>query len=442
MPHRDEQPSSDEAHDPFSALRLADFRRFMGGNLVSVIGLQMQSVAVGWDIYDRTGEALNLGLVGLVQFLPVLFLALPAGHTADRVNRKSILLVCMAAMTTVSATMTWISYTRGPIWGMYACLGLVGMIRAFQQPAKAAIVPLIVPREKFANAVTWSTGGFHLASIGGPALAGGVIAWAGHAWTVYLLDATCAASFMVLLWRMRVPPQQRAESEPGWAALAVGLRYVYQTKVMFAALALDMVAVLLGGATALIPIFADDILKVDAVGYGWLRAMPAIGALLMAFALAALPPIQKAGRALLWSVVGFGLATIVFGVSTHFALSLAALFMIGALDNISVVIRHTLVQTLTPDAMRGRVSAVNSLFIGASNELGGFESGMVAHYFGPVLSVVTGGVGTLIVVGLTALGYPELRRYGRLGGVISPPDKIDTPADVEAAITDTEATTV
>jgi MFS family permease len=408
-----------ERHDPYAALRVRDFAFFLSGNVLSVIGMQMQSVAVGWEIYRRTGSAMALGWVGFAQVLPVLLLALPAGHVADRVSRKHILMVCMGMLAVVSGGLAFLSATHGPLWAMYACLVLFGVTRAFQQPAKSALVPLIVPRERFANAVTWSTGGFHLASIVGPALAGGMIALTGREMHVYLLDASFAICFLVLLWSIRTPLQEKTDSGLSLEALGVGLRFVYQTKVMFAALTLDMFGVLLGGSTALLPIYAKDILRVDATGFGWMRAMPAIGALLMSFALAHLPPIQKAGRVLLVSVSGFGAATIVFGVSRSYALSLAALFLIGALDNISVVIRHTVVQLLTPDKMRGRVSAVNSMFIGASNELGGFESGLVAHWLGATFSVVSGGVGTLVVVSVVAILFPQLRRYGRLGGPLS-----------------------
>jgi MFS family permease len=402
-------------HDPYTALRIADFRHFLIGNVVSVIGMQMQSVAVGWEIYLRTRSKLALGLVGLAQIVPVLLLALPAGHTADRLSRKHILMACMVLLATVSTCLAYLSATSGPLWAVYACLVVFGITRAFQQPSKSALVPLIVPRHRFSNAVAWSTGGFHLASIAGPALGGLMIAATGRPKYVYLLDATFACVFLALLAFIKTPKQITTDSGLSLKALGAGIRFVYQTKVMFAALTLDMFGVLLGGATALLPVYAEDILRVGAGGLGWMRAMPAIGALLMSFVIAHHPPMQKAGRALLWSVAGFGAATVIFGLSRWYPLSLTALFLIGALDNISVVIRHTLVQLLTPDEMRGRVSAVNSMFIGASNELGGFESGLVAHLRGTVFSVVSGGVGTLLVVAGVALWFPQLRRYGRLG---------------------------
>ncbi|MBL9123609.1 MAG: MFS transporter [Planctomycetaceae bacterium] len=428
-PGSDESADSSEAtayaqalHDPWSALRIAGFRRYLAGNVFAALGMQMQTVAVGWEVWERTHDALLLGLVGLVQFLPVITLLLPAGHAADRFPRKRILFCCLALLVSSSLGLALISVTGGHIRWMFACLLLTGIARAFQQPTKASFLPQIVPRERFNNAVTWSTGGFHLASVLGPAVGGLVIAAAGRAAIVYALDAAATLIFLLLLLGVPARPQVLSTSEVSVRTLLAGLRFVYHTKTILAAITLDMFAVLLGGATMLFPIFASpEMLDVGPTGLGWMRAAPAIGALSMSFALAYRPPIRRAGPTLLWSVVGFGVAMIVFGLSRWFPLSLAALFLSGALDNISVVIRHTLVQMQTPDAMRGRVSAVNSLFIGASNELGGFESGLVARLTSPVISVVLGGIGTLIVVGLSALAWPEIRRYGRLDGTPEAP---------------------
>jgi MFS family permease len=283
------------------------------------------------------------------------------------------------------------------------------------QPARASLMPQIVPREHFSNAVTWSSGGFHLACVVGPALGGGIIWLSGGARVVYLLDAFAALTYFVLLMFVRHRPVVQRTAEVTVRSLGAGFAFLRSTPVVFSAITLDMFAVLLGGATTLLPVYSKDILHVGPVGLGWLRAMPAIGALLMAFILAYRPPLERAGRALLWSVVGFGLATIVFGASRWYWVSLLMLFATGMFDNVSVVIRHTLVQLMTPDEMRGRVSAINSMFIGASNELGGFESGTVAALFTPAISVVSGGVGTLVVVVVMAIAYPQLRRYGRLG---------------------------
>jgi len=300
----------------------------------------------------------------------------------------------------------------------------------------------IVSPEHFATAVTWSTGAFQLACIVGPAI-GGILIWLTHSPAlVYLLDTLAAATFVSMLAFVPVLHGHEPSREPTtFHTLSAGLRYVWSNKVVLGAISLDLFAVLLGGATALLPVYAKDILNVNAIGFGALRAAPAVGAVLMALLIAHLPPMERAGRSLLWSVAGFGLATIVFGVSTSFPLSLAMLFVTGALDQISVVIRHTLVQLQTPDEMRGRVSAINGMFIGASNELGAFESGAVAELTSPVTSVVSGGIGTMLVVAVSALALPQLRRYGRLTpadpqlqtAAVIPEGPLDDPAlDVTA----------
>jgi hypothetical protein len=298
---------------------------------------------------------------------------------------------------------------------MYGWLLLIAIGRAFHQPAKASLLPLIIPREIFSNAVTWGMSGFQLSSVIGPALGGALIWLTGTPGIAYLLCAAGALFYVTTMFLLRdVQRQTRSTESVNLASLVAGFRFVWSNGVILAALALDLFAVLLGGATALLPVFAKDILNVGSVGFGFLEAAPAIGAILMAVLLAHRPPMRHAGFAMLSAVAGFGLAVIVFGLSRSFALSFAMLFITGALDNISVVIRHTLVQMLTPDAMRGRVSAVNSMFIGASNELGGFESGMVAYYFTPEASVISGGIGTLVVVAIVAIICPQLRKYGRL----------------------------
>lgn len=401
-------------HDPYAALRYGDFRLFLIGNVVAVLGLQMQTVAVGWEVWKRTNMALALGSIGLALILPIFLLALVTGHVADQFNRKWIMMLALATMALGSIGLVIVSLTDAHVFWIYICLLLSGIARAFHQPAKSAMMPQTVDRKHFSNAVTWSTGGFHLASVLGPALAGLLLSSFESAVPVYAFDAAAALFFCLLLLRIRSRPVAAPRQAFTLDNLAGGFAFVKQNKIILAAITLDMLAVLLGGATTLLPIYADEILQVGPAGLGWMRAAPAAGAVVMAFVLAYRPPMQHAGRALLWSVVGFGTATIVFGVSRSFWLSLVALFLTGAFDNISVVIRHTLVQVLTPDAMRGRVSAVNGLFIGASNELGGFESGLVAQFFGSTFSVVSGGIGTLLVVASTALAWPQLRRYGRL----------------------------
>jgi MFS family permease len=304
------------------------------------------------------------------------------------------------------------------------CLFGNGVARAFVQPAKSSLLPLLVSRSRFANAVTWATSGFQLSSVVGPALGGLLIAATGGAVWVYVLDAGLSLVF-ILLFRRIAPRPPAATTEPiGWRSLLAGAAFVWRTKLILGAISLDMFAVLLGGATALLPIYAKEILGVGPAGLGWLRTAMPMGAVSCALILAHRPPMQKAGRALLWSVAAFGLATVVFGLSRWYWLSFAMLLVCGAVDNVSVVVRHTLVQILTPDEKRGRVSAVNSLFIGTSNELGEVESGTVAHLFGPAIgnalstgatiSVVTGGIGTVAVVVAVAWIWPTIRRYGRL----------------------------
>jgi MFS family permease len=405
------------AHDPYAALRLRSFRFYMSGNFLAICGMQMQTVAVGWDVYRRTDSAMALGLVGLVQFLPVVALTLNAGHLADRAHRKSIVIVAMCVISGCSFGLTAISHLNADVGFVYLCLLFSGVARAFMQPAKASLLPQIVPRAIFGNAVTWNMGGFQLAAIAGPALGGHLIAYQASATAVYLFDALATLVFAVLLLFVKTGSYvPSGEQQGGQRAFIAGMSFVWRNKVVLAAMTLDMFAVLLGGAVMLLPIYAEDILHVGSKGLGWLRTAPAVGAFLVSVVLAHRPPFERAGRMLLWVVVGFGAATIVFGLSRSYWLSLFTLFLTGAFDFVSVVIRHTLVQMLTPDAMRGRVSAVNSLFIGASNELGGFESGLVAQLTTPVVSVVSGGIGTLFVVVAVAIGWPQLRRYGRLDG--------------------------
>jgi MFS family permease len=422
LPVNGEPSAADNLHDPYAALRIADYRYYISGNLLASLGLQMQKVAVGWEIvarlqHDPRAAAMAVGWVGFVQVLPVIFLAIPVGHVIDRSNRKHVIMGAAALMALGSLGLAAASQYHAPLLVMYACLLASGVGRAFSQPAKAAFLPQIVPRDRFPNAVTWNTGGFHLASILGPLLAGLIIYLTRSPALVYAIDALFLFTLLLLLRLIVGRPHQPSNEPLTLRSLTAGVGFVWSTKLILGAITLDMFAVLLGGAVALLPIYARDILHVDAVGLGLLTAAPAIGALLMTFILAHRPPMRNAGPALLWAVAGFGVATIVFGLSENFWLSLAMLFATGALDQISVVVRHTLVQLLTPDAMRGRVAAVNSMFIGASNELGGFESGLVAALFSPVISVVSGGIGTIAVVAAVALTWPQVRRYRQLGGM-------------------------
>lgn len=420
-------PDPSPRHDPYSALRLRDYRRYLSGALIANVGMQMQTAAVGWEIYARTGSAWHLAWVGLAQIIPVLVLVLPAGHAADRFDRKRIIMAGQSVVCLCSAGLAWISHSQASITWIYVMLFLIGAARAFLQPAKASIVPLIVPRDRFSNAVTWGSSGFQMAVIVGPAMGGWFIALLGGAGFVYVFNAGAAMIFIWLLLAVRYHREVIRLPQPvNLASLGAGFRFLLAAPVVLGAITLDMFAVLLGGADMLLPIYAH-ILDVGPTGYGWLRAAPGLGALAMSFMLAHRPPMERAGRTLLWSVAGFGAATIVFGLSRNYWLSMVMLFATGMLDMVSVVIRHTLVQLLTPDEMRGRVSAINSLFIGTSNELGAFESGAVAALFSPTVSVVSGGLGTLLVVAIVARVCPQIRSYGRLG---STPTEGETSASV------------
>lgn len=428
-----ETPSSAPRNDPFAAIRVRDFRWFALGNMCTMLGMQMQSMAVGWEIYEREHSNLAVGLVGLVQVLPVLCLGLPAGQVADWFDRRRLMMGTLACMATCSLGLTWISYTHGSVMWMYGLLLVHGIARAFYQPARASFMPQIVPRDKFRNAVTWNSSGFQLATVIGPMFGGLLIGLRNSATAVYVCDASLALAFVAVLATIASRQLEPITEGFSWSGFWMGLRFVYANKIMLSAITLDMFAVLLGGATMLLPVYAKDILHVGPAGYGWLRAAPGIGAVLMSVVLAMRPTFQRAGRTLIVVVFLFGLGTIAFGVSRSYMFSLAALLFLGAVDMISVVIRHTMVQLLTPDSMRGRVSAVNSIFIGASNELGGFESGLMAYFFerpgdpafGPTVSVVSGGIGTLLVVALVTWAWPQLLRYRRLEG---DPETAVTPA--------------
>jgi MFS family permease len=399
---------------PSAALRWRDFRLLMAGNVASTVGLQMQSTAVGWELYERTHSAYALGLLGLVAVVPLLALALPAGHVVDTLDRRHVLIVSQMAYIASSAGLALVSWERGPILALYACILLSGIARAFQAPARNALLPSLVPPDDLANAVTWNSGGWQLAAVVGPAAGGAVIAAMGGAVGVYVCAAVGSAVFLGLAALIRHRPPERAHTELSISALAGGVRFVAENPLILATITLDLFAVLLGGATTLLPIYAKDILHVGPSGLGWLNAADSLGAVMMAAALASRPPMRRAGRTLLWAVTGFGIATFIFGVSKSFPLSLCMLMALGAFDMVSVVVRGTLVPLLTPDHMRGRVGAITNLFIGTSNQLGGFESGAVAGAFGPVFSVVSGAIGTLLVVAAVAWRWPALRQLGSL----------------------------
>jgi MFS family permease len=378
----------------------------------------MLQVALGWELYERTHSALALGLVGLATALPVVILALPAGHLADRIDRKKILIWAQVEFILAGLALAALSYWRGPVALVYAVLLTRGAAQAYNNPARQALLPRLVPTEIFGNAVTWASSAFQIAAVVGPGLGGITIALEGGATGTYIISTVLTVLYLIALTQIRASGgvSSEAEGRPRekmtLESLAAGLRFVRDTKVVLAAITLDLFAVLLGGATALLPIFAKDILHVGPDGLGWLRAAPSVGALMTALTIAHRPAMRRTGPTLLFAVAGFGIATVVFGLSKSFWLSIVMLFVLGALDGISMIIRSTLVQLRTPDEMRGRVSAVNSVFIDMSNELGGFESGALAALVGPVTAVVAGGVGTIVVVASVAGAWPELRQLG------------------------------
>jgi MFS family permease len=368
----------------------------------------------GGSCTSGRGRPLALGLVGLAQVVPVFLFALPAGATADRYNRKRIVFLMEVVVVLASLGLTFLSSTTGPLPLVYGCLFFFGLARAFKDPASSSLVAHAVPPEAFANAATWNSGAWQLATVLGPALGGLVMGVTHSATPVYALNAVAATVYVVLIAATRIDVPVVKREPMSLRSFAAGAEFVWKTKIILAAITLDLFAVLLGGVTALLPIFAKDILGVGPAGLGWLRAAPAAGAIVSAAIIAARPPFRRAGKTMLWAVAGFGAATIVFGLSRSFPLSLAMLALLGSLDQISVVIRGTLMLVQTPDALRGRVAAVHNVFVGASNELGELESGIAATLLNPVLAVVAGGVGTLLVVILAATIWPEVRRFGKL----------------------------
>jgi MFS family permease len=401
--------------DAYASLRIPAVRRYIAGRTFALLGRQMLGVSIGWQIYDRTNSSLALGLVGLVQIVPVVALALRAGDIVDRRNRRDLAIAANLAVVACAAALAAISHARAPVWSIYATLLALGVATAFEAPATGALMAQLVPVEHFGNANAWRSTTAQLAATVGPALAGALIAWRGNATAVYAIDALLGLGFSGVLASLRRPatPAPRSTA-PVREELRAGLRLVFATELLLSAITLDLFAVLLGGATALLPVFARDVLHVGASGLGWLRAAPSMGALAMALVTTQLPPWRHAGRVLLITVAGFGLATLGFGLSSSFALSMVFLAATGVFDNVSVVIRLTLEQLVTPDRLRGRVSAVHYVFIGLSNEMGEFESGATAALLGPVGSVVLGGVGTLVVAALVAWRWPALRRLGAL----------------------------
>lgn len=401
-------------------LRQGDFVRFWISRWTAVLAVQIQSVALGWHIYsiarqtmDVPRSAFMVSLIGLVSFVPVLFLALPAGEAADRYDRRTILKFTYAGEIAIAALLAVASFTgHASIPLLLGSAFLFGICRAFFAPANTALGPMLVPRELLPRAIAWNSLAWQTASIAGPALGGVLVAYSTGLSYAVAVALYAVAALTILLIRSNTQPQVQPGSR--WALMKEGLVYVWTNKIVFGAISLDLAAVILAGATAMLPVYARDVLHVGPEGFGILRAGPAIGAAMMAFYLAAVPIHRKAGVIMFISVGVFAVGTIVFGLSKLMWLSVAALVILGAADMISVYIRQTLIQLVTPDHMRGRVATVSSLFIGASNELGEFRGGVVARFIGPVAAVVWGGVGALMVTGLWAKLFPDLRKADRL----------------------------
>jgi MFS family permease len=403
--------------DPFSALRIPEFRRFILMRLAIVLAWSMQFVLIEWEVYRITKDPWSLGLIGLMEVIPAIVMALFAGHIVDQSEKRNMLLKCFAGTATISILFCYLVHpetatTIGKqtfLYAIYALVFLGGIIRSFIIPSVFSLLGLIVPKSQFTNAATWSSSSWQVSAVIGPALAGFLIGGIGVFNSMIFVTISIILGIFMLLQISKKPILNKKIGEPVTESLKAGIRFVFQNKIILNALSLDMFAVLFGGAVALLPIFAQDILQVGSEGFGILRAAPAIGGLLTMLASTMFSIEKNTGKKLLLAVFGFGICIIVFGLSQNFWISVIALFLSGVTDGFSVVIRSTILQIYTPDDMRGRVSSVNSIFVGSSNELGAFESGLTSKLFGVVNAVVFGGIMTLLVVGTTAVASPKFR---------------------------------
>jgi MFS family permease len=408
-----------EPGNPSRAGRVAfthpDFALYQLGRFFIVLGLEMQSVAVGWQIYEITKRPLDLGLVGLAQFTPGILLFLVSGHAADRLDRRKLLIACYAGFSVCSGLLLFTA-VRGmhSVYPIYAVVVLIGIVRSFNGPVSRALLPQIVPEEHFPNAVAWNGSVNQGGTILGPSIGGLVYALAKGPSAVYTLAMLAGMGAIIAMARIKLRSKARPREQFSLKTVLAGLDYIRRHKIVLGSISLDLFAVLLGGAVALLPVYAREILKTGPWGLGLLRSAPAIGAASMAILIAHRPLRNRVGATMLWCVAGFGVFTILFGISRSLILSMLALLCVGAMDMVSVVVRGTLVQLATPDEMRGRVNAVDMIFIGASNEVGQFESGLTAQWLGAVPAVVLGGIGTLVITALWAWNFPELRRVDRI----------------------------
>jgi len=401
--------------DPYAALRFKEFNIFLLLRFVLVLAWSMQFIVIEWQVYSLTKDPLSLGIIGLMEIIPALSMALFAGHIVDQSEKRNLFLWCIGLFSLISFGLFFLSDTsvsttwsqQSILYTIYAFVFFGGLLRAFFGPTIFSLVALIVPKKAYPNAATWSSSTWQMASILGPALAGFTINWIGVHWSLCIVFVLVIIAFLLALLITKKPVLNPKIGEPVLQSLKEGVRFVFKTKAILGALSLDMIAVLFGGAVALLPVFAQDILKVGSEGFGILRAAPAVGAFLTMLITAYIPISKKAGLKLLCAVFGFGVSIIVFGLSSIFWISVAALFFSGVTDGVSMVIRQTILQLKTPDHMRGRVSSVNSMFVGSSNELGAFESGLTAKLMGTVTAVVFGGTMTLITVVTTGLVSPS-----------------------------------
>ena len=404
--------------DPYAALRFREFNIFLLLRFVLVFAWSMQFIVIEWQVYSLTKDPLSLGVIGLMEIIPALGMALFAGHFVDQTEKRDLFLWCIGLFSLISLGLFFVStvstsglWTQNSVlFTIYAFVFFGGLLRAFFGPTIFSLVALIVPKKVYPNAATWNSSTWQMASILGPAVAGFTINWIGVRWSLCIVFVLVCVAFILGLLISKKPILNPKIGEPILQSLKEGVRFVFKTKAILGALTLDMIAVLFGGAVALLPVFAQDILKVGSEGFGLLRAAPAVGAFLTMLVTAYIPISKKAGLKLLAAVFGFGVCIIVFGLSTLFWISVIALFFSGVFDGVSMVIRQTILQLKTPDNMRGRVSSVNSMFVGSSNELGAFESGLTAKFMGTVTAVVFGGTMTLITAITTGLVSPTFRR--------------------------------
>ena len=419
--------------DPYAALRFKEFNAFLLVRFFLVFGWSMQFIIIEWQVYTLTKDPLSLGIIGLMEIIPAFSMALFAGHIVDQNEKRNLLLKCIGLfslisfglffLTSSSVEMSWSS--TAILYTIYAFVFMGGLLRAFFGPTIFSLVALIVPKKAYPNAATWNSSTWQMASVLGPAFAGLTINWIGVHWSLCIVFGLVLLSFVLLFGISRKPIMNPKIGEPIMQSLKEGVRFVFKTKAILGALSLDMIAVLFGGAVALLPVFAQDILKVGPEGFGLLRAAPAVGAFLTMLITAYIPISKNAGLKLLAAIFGFGVCIIVFGLSSIFWISIVALFFSGVTDGVSMVIRQTILQLKTPDHMRGRVSSVNSMFVGSSNELGAFESGVTAKLMGTVTAVVFGGTMTLITVITTGIVSPTFR-------------KLDLEKELDAHETETE----